>query len=66
MLKNKIIPSKESNQFLGMILDIRLYWEEHINKLKSKAKRALNTIKVIAGKNGRRSENPKKIVQRNM
>ena len=35
---------------LGMTLDSRLNWEEHINNLKAKAKRALNTIKAIAGK----------------
>ena len=33
-----------------MTLDSRLNWEEHINKLRAKAKRALNTIKVVAGK----------------
>ena len=33
-----------------MTLDSRLNWEEHINKLKAKAKRALNTMKAIAGK----------------
>ena len=50
MLRNKVIPSKKSIQFLGMTLDSRLNWEEHINKLRAKAKRALNIIKVIAGK----------------
>ena len=49
MPRNKIIPSKESIQFLGMILDNRLNWEEHINKLRAKVKRALNTIMVVAG-----------------
>ena len=33
-----------------MTLDSRLNWEEHINKLRSKAKRALNIIKVVARK----------------
>ena len=33
-----------------MTLDSRLNWEEHINNLKAKAKRALNTMKAIAGK----------------
>ena len=51
MLRNKIIPSKESTQFLGMKLDSRLNWEEHINKLKTKTKRALNTINVVVKKN---------------
>ena len=50
MLRSKIIPYKESTQFLGMALDSRLNWEEHINKWRAKAKRALDTIKVVAGK----------------
>ena len=50
MLRNEIIPSKESSHFLGMTRDSRLNWEEHINKLRAKAKRALNTIKVVTGK----------------
>ena len=66
MQGNQIIPYKESTQFLGMTLDSRLNWEEHINKLRPKAKRALNTIKVVAGKNWGRSENPKIIIQCNM
>ena len=52
MLRSEIIPSKESTQFLGMILDSKLKWGEHNNKLRAKAKRALNTIRVIAGKKG--------------
>ena len=48
MLRNKIIPFKESTQFLDMTLDRRLNWEEHINKLRAKTKRALNTIRVVA------------------
>ena len=50
MLKNQIILSKESTQFQGIILDSRLNWEEHINKLRAKAKRVVNTIKVVAEK----------------
>ena len=49
-LRNETIPFKESTQFLGMTLHSRLNWEEHINNLK--AKRALNTMKAIAGKSG--------------
>ena len=49
-LRNETIPFKKSTQFLGMTLDSRLNWEEHINNLKAKAKRALNTMKAIAGK----------------
>ena len=50
MLVNEIIPSKKSTQFLGVALDIRLNLEEHINKLRAKAKRALKSIKEVAGK----------------
>ena len=50
MLRNEIIPSKESTQFLAMALDSRLNWEEHIKILRSQAKRALNTIKLVPGK----------------
>ena len=39
MQRNKVIPSKESIQFLGMALDSRLNWD--INKLRTKAKKAL-------------------------
>ena len=67
MLRNKILPSKESTQFLGITLDIRLNWKEYISKLRVKAKRALNTIRVVAGKKWKGyQENPKKIVQCNM
>ena len=40
----EIIPSKGSTLFLGMTLDNILNWEEHINKLRVKAKRALNVV----------------------
>ena len=66
MLTIKIIPSKKSTQFWGMTLDSRLNQEEHIYELKAKAKRALNTIMMVAGKMGRRLEIPKRIVQCNM
>ena len=58
ILRNKIISSKESTPFLGMTLDSRLNWEEHINKLRAKTKRTLNTIRVIAGKNGKEIGKP--------
>ena len=32
-------------------LDSRLNWEEHIDRMRAKAERSLNAIKVIAGKN---------------
>ena len=47
MLRNEIIPSKERPYFLGMTLDSILNWEKHINKLRVKTKRALNTINVV-------------------
>ena len=56
LLGNKIIPSKQSTQFLWMTLDSRLNLEEHLNKLWAKAKGALNTIKVVAGKNAKEIE----------
>ena len=59
MLRNEIISSKESTH-LGMTLGSRLNWEEHINKLIAKAKRALNTIKVVAGKKWRGDRKPPK------
>ena len=50
MLRNKIILYKENTHFLGMTLDSRLNWEEHIKKLRAKAKWSLKTLKVVAGK----------------
>ena len=47
MLKNKIIPSKESTQFLRITQDSRFNWKEHFNKFRAEAKRALNTIKIV-------------------
>ena len=44
--------SKESTQFLEMKLDSKLDWEEHINKLRAKAKRALNTYGSVPEKTG--------------
>ena len=38
MLRNEIIPSKESIFFLEMTLDNKFYWEEHINKYRAKSK----------------------------
>ena len=58
MLRNEIIPSKESTQFLRITLDSRFYWEEHINKLRVKAKRALNAIRLVAGKTGEENRKP--------
>ena len=43
-----LLPINLKINILGMTLDSRLNWEEHIKKLRAKAKRALNTIKVVA------------------
>ena len=53
MLRNEIIPYKESTELFGMTQDSKLNQLEHINKLRAKAKRALSTIKVVAGKKWR-------------
>ena len=49
-----------------MILDSRLNLEEYINKLRAKAKRELNIIKVVEGKNGEEIGKPYKSVKYNM
>ena len=59
MLRNEAILSKESAYFLRMTLDSRLNWEEHINKLRAKEKRALNTIKVEQERNRKDPKVPK-------
>ena len=40
-LRYQIIPYKESAQSLKMTLDSRFNWEEHIDRVRAKAKRAL-------------------------
>ena len=55
---HKLIPSKESIQFLAMTQNSRLNQEEYINKLRAKTKRALNTVRVVAGKNGKEIGKP--------
>ena len=54
--------SKESTQLLGVILDSRLNWDEHFNRVRTEAKKALNTIRVVVGKKwGRNKKNLKKL-----
>ena len=61
MLRNKIVPSKESTQFLRMTLDIRLNWQEH-KQIKSQSKESSKYYKSGSRKEmGRRSENHKKL-----
>ena len=49
-LKTQTIPYKDTTQFLGMNLDSKLNWEEHIVRVRAKTKKALNLIKVVACK----------------
>ena len=49
-LRNQIIPYNESTQFPGMTLNSKLYQKQHIDRVKAKAKRALNNIQVVVGK----------------
>ena len=42
------IQYKDCVKFLGMILDKRLNWSEHIKLLKAKAKRSLNLLKIVS------------------
>ena len=66
MLRNKVIPSIGSTQFLGITRQQIKLWE-HINKLRAKAKRALHIIKVVVGKKwGGDRKTLKKTVQCNI
>ena len=49
-LKTQTIPYKDTTQFLGMNLESKLNWEEHIVRVRAKTKKALNLIKVVACK----------------
>ena len=49
-LRNQIIPYEENTQFLRKTRDSRLNWVEHIDRVRAKAKRKTNTIKLVAGK----------------
>lgn len=46
---NKEMARVASVRLLGMSLDTRLMWTEHINKIVSKCKRVLNVMKCMAG-----------------
>lgn len=43
------IPNSSSVRFLGVYLDSRLNWKEHIRLTKNKAQRAISIMKAIAG-----------------
>ena len=49
MLNNKIIRTTPTTTYLGLIMDKHLNWSDHIKNLKTKAKQALNILKVVAG-----------------
>ena len=67
LLKCKqMVPYKENIQLLEMTLDSRLKWEEHINRVGAKAKRALNTVKVVANEKWNVDQKTLKSVQCNM
>ena len=50
-LNGREIPVRESVRFLGVILDKRITWKDHITELKAETMRAMNLIRVIAGVN---------------
>ena len=45
---DQLIPYKKSINFLGVILDSKLNWSDHIKTLKAKANRSLNILKVLS------------------
>ena len=59
-IRSQIIPYKESTQFLGMTLNNTLYWEEHIDEVRAKAKKARNFIKKVTTKSGEEIKKPQK------
>lgn len=48
-MDNKIIPYTKHLKILGLTFDEKLTWTTHIKKLKDKAKKRLNIIKVLSG-----------------
>jgi len=48
-MDNKIIPYTKNLKILGLTFDEKLSWTTHIKKLKDKAKKRLNIIKVLSG-----------------
>ena len=46
-LINQILVSKSSMNVLGVAFDSKLNWQTHIQKMITKAKKALNAIKII-------------------
>ena len=50
-LKGSPIECKESNKFLGLILDSKLTWGPYIDDLSARCKKALNIIRCVANIN---------------
>jgi hypothetical protein len=48
-MDNKIIPYTKHLKILGLTFDEKRTWTTHIKKLKDKAKKRLNIIKVLSG-----------------
>lgn len=47
-LHNHTIPYKSSEKFLGMFLDSKLNWKQHINYICSRSEKSINIIKVFS------------------
>ena len=47
-----------TSKTVSLVFGKRKNWEEHIERVRAKAERALNTIKMVAGKKWRRSQEP--------
>ena len=45
---DQLIPYKKSINFLGVILDSKLNWSDHIKALKAKANRSLSILRVLS------------------
>ena len=48
-LNGNILPYENTVKFLGMTLDKKLTWSNHIDNLKVKVKNSLNILKVVSG-----------------
>ncbi|KAJ8911000.1 hypothetical protein NQ315_011265 [Exocentrus adspersus] len=48
-MENRDILCSSSVKFLGLILDSKLTWQEHISSIVLKCKKSLNVLKVLAG-----------------